>query len=55
MRQSDHVGVRSGVMTKFALLVIAGTAVIFSGFFLLLSRMHLGTLHHCILGPFLIP
>ena len=32
MRQSDHVGVRSGAMTKFTLLVIAGAAVIFFKF-----------------------
>ena len=54
MWQSGHARVRLGVMTKFALLVIVGAAVIFSEFFLLLSRMHLSALHHCVLelSPF---
>ena len=39
-------------MTKFALLVIVDAAVIFSEFFLLLSRMHLSALHHCVFQLF---
>ena len=39
MWQSGHARVRLGVMTKFALLVIVGATVIFSEFFLLLSRV----------------
>ena len=50
--QSGHARVRLGVMTKFALLVIVGAVVIFSEFFLLLSRMHLSALHHCVLELF---
>ena len=52
MWQSGHARVRLGVMTKFALLVIVGAAVIFYEFFLLLSRMHLSALHHCVLELF---
>ena len=55
MWQSGHARVRLGVMTKFALLVIVGAAVLFSEFFLLLSRMHLSASHHSVLelSPFL--
>ena len=48
MWQSGHVGVRSGGMTKFALLVITGTAVILFKFFfftLLHAFKYLTSLH----------
>ena len=56
MWQSGHVGVRSGGMTKFALLVITGTAVILFKFFfftLLHAFKYLISLHSSGLFRFL--